>query len=86
LRVPFVGVSLYDRVADLSLEIESYELEPLEHSVSPEFKRRTTVVRLRGGGHEGIGEDVTYSADDQEALQSEGPSLPLAGSHKLDAF
>jgi L-alanine-DL-glutamate epimerase-like enolase superfamily enzyme len=77
---------LYDRVAELSLEIESYDLEPLEHAVSPEFKRRTTVVRLRGGGHEGIGEDVTYSADDQEALQSEGPSFPLSGSHSLDSF
>jgi L-alanine-DL-glutamate epimerase-like enolase superfamily enzyme len=86
LRVPFVGVSLYGRVADLSLEIESYDLEPLEHAVSPEFKRRTTVVRLRGEGHEGIGEDVTYSADDQEGLQTEGPALPLGGSHSLDSF
>ena len=79
-------MSLFDRVADLSLEIESYDLEPLEQAVSPEFKRRTTVVRLRGAGHEGIGEDVTYSAEDQEAFQSEGPSLPLAGSHSLDSF
>jgi hypothetical protein len=77
---------LYDRVADLSLEIESYELEPLEYAVSPEFTRRTTVIHLRGGGHEGVGEDVTYSPDDQEALQQEGPSLPLARSHTLDSF
>jgi hypothetical protein len=79
-------VSLYDRVSDLSLEIESYELEPLEVIVSPEFTRKTTVIRLRGGGHEGIGEDVTYSPPDQEALQQEGPSLPLKGSHTFDAF
>ena len=79
-------MSLYDRIADLSLEIESYDLEPLEVAVSPEFTRKTTVIRLRGGGHEGIGEDVTYSAPDQEALQQEGPSLPLRGSHSLDSF
>jgi hypothetical protein len=79
-------VSLYDFVFDLSLEIESYELEPLELAISPEFTRKTTVIRLRGGGHEGIGEDVTYSAPDQEALQAEGPTLPLPGSHTLDSF
>ena len=79
-------MSLYDTVSGLSLEIESYELEPLELAVSPEFTRKTTVIRLRGGGHEGIGEDVTYSAPDQEALQEEGPSLPLPGSHTLDSF
>jgi hypothetical protein len=79
-------VSLYDSVSGLSLEIESYELEPLELAVSPEFTRKTTVIRLRGEGHEGVGEDVTYSAPDQEALQEEGPTLPLPGSHTLDSF
>ena len=77
---------MYGRVADLPLEIESYDLESLELAVAPEFTRRTTVVRLRGGGQEGVGEDVTYSPEDQEALQYEGPSLPLAGSHTLDSF
>jgi hypothetical protein len=79
-------VSLYDALRDLSLEIESYDLEPLEVDVSPEFKRRTTVVHLTGGGHEGVGEDVTYAPADQEALQREGPTLPLRGSHTLDSF
>jgi hypothetical protein len=76
----------YDRVANLPLEIESYELEGLEHRISEEFTRRTTVVRLRGRGHEGVGEDVTYSPDDQAAFQEEGPTLPLPGSHTLDSF
>jgi hypothetical protein len=79
-------VATYDRVADLPLEIESYELEGLENAISSEFTRRTTVVRLRGGGHEGVGEDVTYAPEDQEALQQEGPTLPLAGSHTLGGF
>jgi hypothetical protein len=76
----------YDRVANLPLEIESYELEGLEHRISDQFTRKTTVIRLRGGGHEGIGEDVTYSPEDQGALQEEGPTLPLARSHTIDSF
>ena len=79
-------MSLYDRVSELPLEIEEYDLEALEQPVSPEFTRKTTVIHLRGGGHEGIGEDVTYSVEDQDALQAEGASLPLAGSHTLDSF
>jgi hypothetical protein len=79
-------VSLYDRISELPLEIEEYDLEPLEQPISPEFTRKTTVIHLRGGGHEGIGEDVTYSVDDQDSLRAEGPSLPLPGSHTLDSF
>ncbi|HEX2044578.1 MAG TPA: hypothetical protein VHF23_02990 [Gaiellaceae bacterium] len=79
-------MALYDRVADLPLEVESYELEALESRVSSEFTRRTTVVRLHGAGHEGIGEDVTYAGEDHEALQAEGAVLPLRGTHTLDGF
>jgi hypothetical protein len=77
---------LYDRISELPLEIEEYDLELLEQPISPEFTRKTTVIHLRGGGHEGIGEDVTYSVDDQDSLRAEGPSLPLPGSHTLDSF
>ena len=79
-------MSLYDRISELPLEIEDYDLEPLEQPISPEFTRKTTVIHLRGGAHEGVGEDVTYAVDDQDALQAVGPSLPLAGSHTLDSF
>ena len=63
-------MSTYDLVSKLSLEIDSYELEGLRVDVSPEFARLTTVIHLRGGGHEGIGEDVTYSADEAPAKVS----------------
>ncbi|HEY7195769.1 MAG TPA: hypothetical protein VH306_01135 [Gaiellaceae bacterium] len=79
-------MSLYDRVAGLDLEIESYELEGLSLEVSSGFTRRTTVVRLRGGGHEGVGEDVTYDGDDQEGLQQAGGELPIGGNHVFDGF
>jgi hypothetical protein len=79
-------MATYDGVRDLPLEIESYRLEGLQVQASPEFTRVTTVIHLEGGGHEGVGEDVTYSSEDQLALQAEGPTLPLAGSHTLDSF
>jgi hypothetical protein len=75
----------FDRLEDLPFELESYELEGLEHDAG-QFVRKTTVVHLRGGGHEGRGEDVTYDPADQESFQAEGRDLPLAGSHTLDSF
>jgi hypothetical protein len=79
-------VSTYAKVADLPLEVESHELDGQELEYSPEFSRLTTLVRLRGGGEEGVGEDVTYGGLDQIALQSEGKDLDLAGSWTLDSF
>jgi len=79
-------MSTYDAVGGLGLEVDSYELEGLELQLSDEFTRRTTVIRLRGGGQVGIGEDPTYSERDQLALQEEGPVQPLAGSHTVDGF
>jgi L-alanine-DL-glutamate epimerase-like enolase superfamily enzyme len=76
----------YAAVADLPLEVESYALERLERPVSSEFTRVTTVIRLRGSGEEGIGEDVVYDAVDHGAQQEAGPVLPLAGRHTLDGF
>jgi hypothetical protein len=78
--------SLWKRVSDLPLEIESFELERLELPVAPEFTRVTTVVHLRGAGAEGVGEDVTYGAPEQDAFQREGPKLPLAGTWTLESF
>jgi hypothetical protein len=79
-------VGTYDRLAGLPLEIESYDLEGRELSVSTEFTRLTTLIKLQGGGKEGIGEDVTYDALDHIALRDAGPSLPLAGSYTIDSF
>ena len=75
-------MSLYDAVADLPFEIESYDLERLEYVISPEFTRVTTLVHLRGGGEEGIGEDVTYTSTDHPPPAD----LQLGGSHTLDSY
>jgi L-alanine-DL-glutamate epimerase-like enolase superfamily enzyme len=79
-------MSTYERVADLPLEISDYALEGLVKTVSSGFERATTVIRLRGGGEEGAGEDVTYDGELQRAQQEHGPKLPLAGSWTVDAF
>src|SRR5688572_10407112 len=79
-------MSTYERVADLPLKIEDYTLEGLSRTVSSGFERMTTVIRLRGGGEEGVGEDVTYEGELQLAQQEHGPQLPLAGEWTFDSF
>jgi L-alanine-DL-glutamate epimerase-like enolase superfamily enzyme len=79
-------VSTYARLADLPLVVESYELEGLVRDVSSDFTRKTTVIHLRGGGYEGVGEDVAYDAVDHEAIQAQGPVHALAGTHTVASF
>jgi L-alanine-DL-glutamate epimerase-like enolase superfamily enzyme len=76
-------VSTWDSLAELPVRIESYALEPLHAQVSSDFARQSTIVRLHGGGHDGIGEDVTYDAIDHDILQAAGPVLALTGSWTL---
>ena len=68
-------MSTFERVADLPLRVESYELERLEQPISPEFTRVTTQIRLRGGGEEGIGEDVTYDGAEHDRLAEQRHAL-----------
>jgi len=75
-------MSLYDLLAELPLRVERYELDRLEQQVSSGFTRVTTVIRLRGAGEEGVGEDVTYQAE----LHPPPHDLPLAGEHRLGSF
>ncbi|CAN5287502.1 hypothetical protein BH09ACT13_BH09ACT13_04770 [soil metagenome] len=79
-------MSLYDAVKDLQLEIDSYALDPLELQARSDFLRKTTVVRLQGGGDEGIGEDVTYHAEEHDFSLALGPVFPLSGSWTLHTF
>jgi L-alanine-DL-glutamate epimerase-like enolase superfamily enzyme len=77
---------LWEKVADLPLEIEDYALERLQRDVSSAFTRVSTVLRFRGDGHEGLGEDVSYEVEDQDALQAAGATQPLAGPWTLESF
>jgi L-alanine-DL-glutamate epimerase-like enolase superfamily enzyme len=78
--------SLWKRFAELPLEIDSYELERREQPVTRGFTRVTTIVRLRGGGEEGLGEDVTWYTEAHDREQAAGPIMPLAGQWTLESF
>lgn len=79
-------MSTWDHVAELPLEVESYELEGLSYQAGPDFERLTTVIRLSGGGETGLGEDVTYGALDQIAHQDEGADRDLTGPRTVGEF
>ncbi len=79
-------MATYDLLRDLPVEIDSYSLEGLVLDVSSGFTRHTTVIKLAGGGEEGVGEDVTYDGDDQLRHQEAGAFLPLAGSYTVGSF
>jgi hypothetical protein len=75
---------MWERLAGLPLEVEGYTLEKLTGG-----ERVTTLLRLQGGGQEGVGEDVMQEPDDplatHEALVAQAP-LPLEGSWTLESF
>jgi hypothetical protein len=67
-------MSVLGDLGTLPLHVEGYELERLQRDVSSDFTRVSTHIRLHGDGEEGIGEDVTYDAEDQDACRRPGPS------------
>jgi L-alanine-DL-glutamate epimerase-like enolase superfamily enzyme len=83
-------MTTWDLLAPLDVEIETYAFQPLAAKVSSEFERASTVVRLRGRGEEGLGEDVTYDGIDHEILLADfhatGPTAALAGRFTLASF
>ena len=72
-------MSLYDHVRDLPLVIEGYTLDGLTKDVSSGFTRKCTLIQLAGAGEEGVGEDVTYAAEEHDLQIEHGAVLPLAG-------
>jgi L-alanine-DL-glutamate epimerase-like enolase superfamily enzyme len=79
-------LSTWDLLSGLEFELNSYSLERLDLQMGPEFVRSTTVIRLYGSDTEGLGEDVTYSGADHDALHAAGPLLPLQGDWTLATF
>jgi L-alanine-DL-glutamate epimerase-like enolase superfamily enzyme len=77
--------SLWTRIADLPLVVDSHALERLA-APAGDNERVTTHVRLRGKGAEGLGEDIGGVAEEHEALIAASPSLPLEGEWTLASF
>jgi hypothetical protein len=69
--------STWERLAALPIRIESYELTAHDREYG-EFTRPSTVIRLRGEGEEGIGEDVVYTVLDHYAHRDAGPIHDLS--------
>ena len=79
-------MSTWDALKDVPVAIDSYSLDAFEQQYTPEFSRLSTVIRLAGGGEEGLGEDVIYEGLDHVSLQAAGPVLDLAGSQTLGSL
>jgi L-alanine-DL-glutamate epimerase-like enolase superfamily enzyme len=73
-------------VRELPLTIESVAYERQAETFAYGFERVTTLVRLRGGGHEGLGEDVSPYQEEGYTLHVLAPSFPLEGTWTLESF
>lgn len=82
---PTSGPSLWAAVRGLPLQIDAVAREPLEQQ-TPAFLRRTTVIRLSGLGHDGVGEDVNYDAEAHPAFQAWDGLTDLRGTWTLETF
>jgi L-alanine-DL-glutamate epimerase-like enolase superfamily enzyme len=76
-------MSAYAQVAQLPIEVESYELEGHDREYSSGFTRPSTLIRMRGKGQEGLGEDVVYDVLDHIAHRDAGPAHDLSGPSTL---
>jgi hypothetical protein len=73
-------MSYWQRLLGLDVEVDEFATERRSVEVSSQFTRVTTTVVLRGGGHEGRGEDVTYTAEDHDWFaQLEPPGKATLG-------
>ncbi|WP_435099488.1 hypothetical protein [Halarchaeum sp. P4] len=77
-------MSLYDALADLPLVIEGTGRERNARDTSSDFERVTTTFSLHGRGLAGRGEDVTYDADEHDALDTD--FADLEGEWTFDGF
>ncbi len=82
---PTPGPALWDAVRDLPLRIDAVAREPLEQE-TPAFTRRTTVIRLSGDGHDGVGEDVNYDPFEHPRFQAWEGLVDLRGEWTLASF
>jgi hypothetical protein len=72
----------YDRIAPLPVLIDDVAYERQSKAVSSGFERVSTTIVMRGGGHEGRGEDICYAPADHDLMPEPG-SFGLAGTNTL---
>ena len=71
----------WDRLRDLALVVDGFRTEKRSVDVSSQFTRVTTTVVFAGGGAEGRGEDVTYTAEDHDWFPE--PELPSIAANSV---
>ena len=76
-------MSDYSKLRDLPINVESFELEANDYEYSSEFTRGSTIIHMKGDGHEGQGEDVAYEVLDHIANRDLGPRFDLTGPKTL---
>ncbi|OYR88172.1 hypothetical protein DJ71_05070, partial [Halorubrum sp. E3] len=76
-------MSAYERIADLTVTIESVERRRYTGETTSGFERTTTEFRLAGDGVVGRGEDVTYETEDHAALVGTDP-IDIEGEWTID--
>lgn len=77
---------LWSRLAELPLVVEACEYDRLSAVFAHDFQRVTTLVRLVGGGADGLGEDVSIHVEDGGSLHETRHALPLEGEWTLASF
>jgi L-alanine-DL-glutamate epimerase-like enolase superfamily enzyme len=73
---------MWARLAELPVVVEGYDSRRLEAAPAHGHERGTDLLRLYGGGEEGLGEDITTYLPERSAT----PPLPLAGEWSLGSF
>ena len=76
-------MSDWEKLRDLPVEVERFELEANDREYNPDFTRGSTIVHLHGKGQEGIGEDVAYEVLDHIANRDLGARFDLTGPRTL---
>src|SRR6476469_8533652 len=78
-------VTTYAAISSLPVLIDDVAYERQSQSVSSGFERISTTIVMRGGGHEGRGEDICYTPADHDLFPAPG-SLGLAGTHTISTL
>ena len=76
----------WDRLRALPLTIDAAVYERQAATFAYGFERVTTLVRLSGGGAEGLGEDVSPYKDEDVTLHVLNPDFGLVGEWTLESF
>jgi L-alanine-DL-glutamate epimerase-like enolase superfamily enzyme len=78
-------MNTWSKLADLHVTLDSVELLSRSLRVGQAFDRLTTVIRLGGGGQDGLGEDVVYDGAEQERFRQASIEWPR-GEFSLAEF